>query len=107
MEHAKPKWDLSGGEITVDYEDLIHVAKIAVGLSHRELNRMLQRWQCLDPEEQPTKLDAEYMLTAAKYLADSSTVLYYLHEGRDRSIVKVENHDGRENCTPIEKERGG
>lgn len=85
------KFDLCADSVTLDYEALIHVTRIAMRYTLIALDGNLHRWY--DPEPRITVLDAQRMLDSAKSLSDATVAHYYLAEGRARSKVIVERGD--------------
>lgn len=87
----KSKFDLCADSVTLDYEALIHVSRIAMRYSLISLSDKLHRWY--DPEPRLTVLDAQRLLDDAKSLSDATIAYHYLVEGRTRSEVIVERND--------------
>ena len=83
------KFDLSMGIVTLDYQELVKVAQVAVRYSRDALERRLADWHF--PKKQASALEAEWMLEDAKALAIATTALYVLTEGVTREVVKIEN----------------
>ena len=84
------KFDLSIGTVTLDYQELVKTAQVAVRYSRDALEHRLQGWYQY-PGKAPSRLDAEWMLEDAKALAIATTALYVLREGLTREVVKIEN----------------
>jgi len=91
------KYDLCFDSVTLDYEELVATARVAVKYSLETLNQRLKRWYQLPPHI-PTNLDAEWLLDDAQALATATTSLHYLMEGRSRKEIIVER-DGETNST--------
>jgi len=85
------KFDLCADSVTLDYEALIHVSRIAMRYTLIALGERLHRWY--DPEPRLTVLDAIRMLDDAESLSDATIAYHYLAEGRTRSKVIVERSD--------------
>jgi hypothetical protein len=81
------KFDLCADTVTLDYEELLKTAKIAVRFSRDDLHRRLATWNVIG--KYPTPVDAQYMREAAEALATATTSLYVLQEGLDREVLRV------------------
>ena len=81
------KYDLCCDTVTLDYQELIMTARIAVRYSLEALNQRLRKWYDIKPKL--TNLDAEWMLQNAQALATATTTLHYLTEGLNREEVIV------------------
>lgn len=82
------KFDLCADSVTLDYEALIHVSRIAMRYTLCALSDRLHNWY--DPEPRLTVLDAQRMLDDAKSLSDATIAYHYLAEGCSRQEVFVE-----------------
>lgn len=87
----KSKFDLCADSVTLDYEALIHVSRIAMRYTLTALGENLHRWY--DPEPRLTVLDAQRVLDNARSLSDATIAYHYLVEGRTRSRVIVERDE--------------
>jgi len=85
------KFDLCADTVTLDYEALVHVSRIAMRYTLIALGENLHRWY--DPEPRLTVLDAQRMLDNAKSLSDATIAYHYLVKGRTRSEVIVERDE--------------
>lgn len=81
------KYDLCSDTVTLDYQELIKTAEVAVHYSLEALNERLRKWYNINPSL--TNLDAGWMLQNAQALATATTTLHYLSEGLNREEVIV------------------
>lgn len=83
------KYDLCSDTVTLDYQELIKTAKVAVRYSLEALNQRMKKWYAINPNGGLTDFDAERMLQDAQALATATTTLHYLTEGLKREEVVV------------------
>ena len=88
--NQKTKYDLSYGEVHLDYDELLKTARIAVRYSLAALESRIQKYHQLPPNNRLTNLDAEWMLEDAEALAVATTTLHYLQDGDKREDVIIE-----------------
>lgn len=81
------KYDLCSDKVTLDYQELIKTAQVAVHYSLEALNQRLKKWYDIHPNL--SDLDAEWLLNDAQALATATTTLHYLTEGLKREEVVV------------------
>lgn len=89
---SETKFDLCADSVTLDYEALIYVSRIAMRYTLIALGERLHGWYDLEPKL--TVLDAQRMLDDAKSLSDATMAYHYLVEGRERRDVLVERKGG-------------
>jgi hypothetical protein len=81
----KSKFDLCSDSVTLDYEALLHVSRIAMRYSLCALGDRVHRWY--DPEPKLTTLDADRLIDDATSLAEATRAYHYLREGLTRDVV--------------------
>ena len=85
------KYDLCSDTVTLDYQELVKTARVAVRYSLDALHQRVRRWY--DIKNRPTNLDAEWLLDDATALAIATTTLRYLEEGMSREEVIIVNRE--------------
>jgi len=89
----KTKYDLCADSVTLDYEELVATARVAVRYSYQALQERLRKWSQVPLKSFPTDLDASWLLDDAQALATATTSLHYLIEGRSREEVIVKRDE--------------
>jgi hypothetical protein len=91
FEHTKH--DLSGGEVTIDWQSLIEVSKIALGECSRDLQREVNTLQSWETKPSGVVYASHEIEKLGKYLSIVSETLYALEEGvsKERPELKVIN----------------
>jgi len=79
------KYDLCSDTVTLDYQELIKTALVAVRCSLNTLEGRLRKWHDIHPKL--NNLDSERLLGDAQALATATTTLHYLTEGLNREKV--------------------
>jgi len=85
------KYDLCSSSVTLDYQELLQTARIAVRYSLQALENRLRDWYDYAKTKPVSSSGAEWMLEDAKALAVATTALHYLNDGLSREEVIVAN----------------
>ena len=82
-------YDASYDEVTIPYDQLLHVAGIAQFLAKEALNTKLKKWYDFPNYDKIGEVYADDMLETAKMLRDSTICYYHLMLGKDRSTLTI------------------